>query len=99
MWDSDMCILSRADTRICEGAAGNLPDSASEAAAKEILSLARSCGEGDILLALISGGGSALLSCPVPEVTVGEKRKVSQFFSALTAIERNDQLVYCSMCR
>lgn len=62
--------------RIYEGAAGNLPDLASEVAAKEVLSMARSCGRGDLLIALISGGGSALLACPVVGITVEEKRKV-----------------------
>lgn len=62
--------------RIYEGAAGNLPDPASLAAAREVLSVARGCGKGDILVALISGGGSALLSCPVEGITVEEKREV-----------------------
>ena len=39
--------------------------------------MAQGCGEDDILVALVSGGGSALLSCPVPGMTVEEKRKVS----------------------
>lgn len=64
--------------RIYEGAAGNLPDSVSEAAAKEILSVARRCREDDILIALISGGGSALLSYPVEGITLEEKRKITE---------------------
>ena len=63
-------------SRIYEGAEGNLPDSASEAAAREVLSVARGCGEGDLLIALISGGGSALLSCPAAGISIEEKRKV-----------------------
>lgn len=62
--------------RLYEGAEGNLPDSTSELASREVLSVARSCGEDDILVALVSGGGSALLSCPVPGLSVAEKRKV-----------------------
>jgi glycerate 2-kinase len=45
-----------------------VPDAAGEAAAKEILRKAGSLGPGDLLLALISGGGSALLSLPVDSV-------------------------------
>src|SRR5271154_2793201 len=39
-----------------------VPDAQGEAAAREILALARSLGEDDLLLALVSGGGSSLLS-------------------------------------
>ena len=38
--------------------------------------MARGCGEEDILLALVSGGGSALLSSPVAGITLEEKREV-----------------------
>ena len=41
-----------------------VPDEAGEAAAKEILRAARSLGSEDLLLVLVSGGGSALLSLP-----------------------------------
>ena len=45
-------------------AAHPVPDEAGEKAAREILRLARSLGPDDLLLALVSGGGSALLSLP-----------------------------------
>src|SRR5256714_10259400 len=45
-----------------------VPDEAGEAAAKEILQRTRSLAPSDLLLALISGGGSALLSLPVETV-------------------------------
>ena len=41
-----------------------VPDEAGEAAAKEILRAARSLGSEDLLLVLVSGGGSALLALP-----------------------------------
>ena len=78
--------LAQGYCRVYEGAAGNLPDSASEVAAKEILSVASSCNEGDILLALISGGGSALLSYPIDGITIEEKRKV-QLYPKLYLLE------------
>ena len=62
--------------RVYEGAAGNLPDAASELAAREVLSVARGCGRDDLLLVLVSGGGSALLSCPAHGITILEKREV-----------------------
>ena len=45
-----------------------VPDEAGESAAKEILQRTRSLAPSDLLLALISGGGSALLSIPVETV-------------------------------
>ena len=45
-----------------------VPDAAGETAAKEILQRTRSLAPSDLLLALISGGGSALLSLPVETV-------------------------------
>lgn len=63
--------------RICEGAANNLPDAAAERTAKEILAVARRATADDLVIVLISGGGSALLTCPVEGVTLQEKRQVS----------------------
>jgi len=45
-----------------------VPDETGESAAKEILQSVKSLGPGDLLLALISGGGSALLSLPVEAI-------------------------------
>jgi hydroxypyruvate reductase/glycerate 2-kinase len=50
------------------------PDDGSLAAAEEALRLAGTLGEDDLLLALISGGGSSLLSAPAPGITPPEKR-------------------------
>lgn len=62
--------------RIRESAANNLPDAAAERAAKEILAVARRATADDLVIVLISGGGSALLPCPVQGVTLQEKRQV-----------------------
>lgn len=47
-----------------------VPDETGEAAAREILRKAGSLGPGDLLLALVSGGGSSLLSLPVDAVGI-----------------------------
>ena len=70
--------------RILEGAAHNLPDASAEYAAREILSLARGATEDELLIALISGGGSALLPCPVEGVTLDEKRQVGNVLKSET---------------
>jgi len=59
-------------------AAHPVPDAAGVAAAERILSLARGCGADDLLLCLISGGGSALLAMPAPGLTLDDKRAVTR---------------------
>ncbi len=54
-----------------------LPDAAGEAGAREILDAARSLGENDLLLALISGGGSSLLALPADGIPMNELRAVT----------------------
>lgn len=73
-----MCKLFDIDdcSRISEGGVHNQPDEAAHSAAKEILSLVREASEEDIVLVLISGGGSALLPCPVEGVSLQDKAQV-----------------------
>ncbi len=47
-----------------------VPDAAGEAGARELLRRVRALGPDDLLLALVSGGGSSLLSLPAPGVTM-----------------------------
>ncbi|MBI4292911.1 MAG: glycerate kinase [Betaproteobacteria bacterium] len=51
-----------------------VPDQAGQHAAREVLRLATSLGPNDLLLALISGGGSALLSLPADGVSMDDLR-------------------------
>jgi hydroxypyruvate reductase len=55
-----------------------VPDEAGEQAAREMLGAARAIKSVDLLLALISGGGSALLSLPAAGISIGDLRKVTQ---------------------
>lgn len=65
-----------------------VPDTAGEAAAREILEKVRVLGEDDLLLALISGGGSSLLSLPAPGLTMAElKALTSQLLRSGAAIQ------------
>jgi glycerate 2-kinase len=43
-----------------------VPDAAGHAAAQRVLELAKGAGPDDLVLCLISGGGSALLALPAP---------------------------------
>jgi len=58
-------------------AAHPVPDLAGAEATARMLELLRTLGEGDFVLALISGGASALLIAPVEGVTLTEKQAVN----------------------
>ena len=55
-----------------------VPDAAGQAAATRMLELVRGLGADDLVLCLISGGGSALLSLPAEGVTLDEKRALNR---------------------
>jgi glycerate 2-kinase len=50
-----------------------VPDKSSLSAAEQALALASTLGPDDLLIALISGGASALMSKPVPGISIEEK--------------------------
>ncbi|SHL22428.1 hydroxypyruvate reductase [Roseovarius marisflavi] len=68
--------------RPCQGieiveAAHPVPDEAGLAATARMIGLVAGLGEGDMVLALISGGASALLVQPAGEMTLAEKQAVN----------------------
>lgn len=74
--------------QIFEGAAGNLPDENSMHAAEKIKQKVTELTQDDILFVLITGGGSALLSLPIPPITLTEKSQlISQLSRAGATIE------------
>ena len=59
-------------------AAHPVPDAAGRAAAERVLGLAHGLGPEDLLLCLVSGGGSALLVAPAPGVSLDEKQAINR---------------------
>jgi hydroxypyruvate reductase len=55
-----------------------VPDESGEAAAREILALVQALGPDDLLLALVSGGGSSLLSLPAEGVSMADLKGVTR---------------------
>lgn len=49
-----------------------LPDAAGMAGARQMVDLARQASEGDLVICLISGGGSALMTLPVEGIGLGD---------------------------
>jgi len=65
-----------------------VPDEAGEAAAREILKQVKELTADDLLLALLSGGGSSLLSLPAADVPMADLKKVtSQLLKSGAAIQ------------
>lgn len=54
-----------------------VPDASGMSGARKILGLLGRAGEGDLVISLISGGGSALLPLPPEGITLEEKREVT----------------------
>jgi len=55
-----------------------VPDEAGQAAAARIMAIARGLGSDDLLLCLISGGGSALLALPAAGLSLEDKQSVTR---------------------
>ena len=54
-----------------------VPDAAGQEAAARILDMVRGLSAEDLVLCLISGGGSALLSLPAPGITLADKQAIN----------------------
>ncbi|MDA7880016.1 glycerate kinase [Mariniblastus sp.] len=66
----------------CRPGAVNLPTDRVLEATDEILELVRTAGPEDVVICLISGGGSALLEKPVDSISLAELRATTEFLSA-----------------
>lgn len=72
-------------------AAHPVPDAMSETAARRILETLRGLGPDDLVVALISGGGSALMVAPAGDMTLADKQAVNKALlaSGATITEMN----------
>ncbi|XP_070558835.1 glycerate kinase-like [Ptychodera flava] len=78
----DLIPKETSTLKLIEGAPNNLPDEAACRAARDIENLALKLTADDLLIVLMSGGGSALLPSPAPSITLEEKYKVSKVLAA-----------------
>ncbi|HTG12812.1 MAG TPA: glycerate-2-kinase family protein, partial [Candidatus Eisenbacteria bacterium] len=62
-----------------------VPDARGEAAAHRIRALAEAAGADDLLLVLVSGGGSALTPAPVPPISLADKQAMTRLMLAAGA--------------
>lgn len=72
-------------------AAHPVPDANSEMAARRCLAAVRGLGPDDLVIALISGGGSALMTLPAGSMTLADKQTVNKALlaSGATIMEMN----------
>lgn len=91
-WPADAPLEGLMITRYAHGYAGAealkrirvieaghpVPDESGETAAREILRLVRQLGPDDLLLALVSGGGSALLSLPAEGISMADLKATTR---------------------
>jgi len=68
------------DLRLIELVEGGhpIPNEEGFRATRRILKMVEEAGPGDLFIGLISGGSSALMNCPVPEITMEEEMKVTE---------------------
>ncbi|MDP1606895.1 MAG: glycerate kinase [Rhodocyclaceae bacterium] len=87
-WPADKPLSGMVVTRYGHGAptsrirvveaAHPVPDAAGEAAAAQMFDEVRGLSADDLVLCLISGGGSALLALPAPGLTLADKQTVNR---------------------
>ncbi|XP_041835443.1 glycerate kinase isoform X2 [Melanotaenia boesemani] len=78
----NLLLKENSQIKVMEGAKHNLPDEDAQRAAERIKQLASELTEKDLLLVLISGGGSALLPSPIPPISLQEKLEVTRKLAA-----------------
>jgi glycerate-2-kinase len=85
-WDGDLSglVVTRYGHAVPAGrieiveAAHPVPDAAGELAARRMLDLVAGLGPDDLVLCLISGGGSSLLAAPLPGLTLADKQAINR---------------------
>ncbi|NXL58644.1 GLCTK kinase, partial [Chordeiles acutipennis] len=78
----EMLLKPHSKIQVIEGAKNNLPDPEALKGAVAIQELAEGLTADDLLLVLISGGGSALLPAPIPPILLEEKEKLTKMLAS-----------------
>jgi len=77
--------LEKIKLNLARPAGMNQPTAKAVEGSKSMIQLAQEAKDGDLLLALISGGGSALMPLPCSGVSLEDKQKVTSLLSGTSA--------------
>jgi len=91
--------LDRIEVRETRPAGTNLPTAAAVAATRDMLALMASLGPHDLVIAVVTGGGSAILEDPIDGVSLEELVTVTQRLSSAGADIRELNLVRQTLSR
>ena len=80
-------------------AADPVPDARGAGATAELISLIQSAGERDLVICLISGGGSALLTLPASPVTLEDVQAVTALPTQIGCYVINELTPFANTCR
>jgi glycerate 2-kinase len=78
-------VAARIKLHAARPAGVNEPTEAGVAGTKEILRIAESLGPDDLCIAMVSGGGSALMPAPIEGISLADKLAITRFLSAAGA--------------
>ncbi|MCB2097027.1 MAG: DUF4147 domain-containing protein [Parvularculaceae bacterium] len=86
-WPITGCVVTRYGHGVSESTGGvevieaghPVPDRSGADAAAKIFAIARPAERDDLVLHMISGGGSALLAAPIEGLSLNEKRQIAEF--------------------
>ncbi len=84
-FDSSHATIGKIEIHIARPRGINEPTKAVLKGTQEILKLVRSAEHRDLVLVVLSGGGSALLACPVEGVSIDDKLSVTRLLSGAGA--------------
>jgi glycerate 2-kinase len=82
---ADVKQIEHAKIEYMFGARNNIPDASSYEAANKLFAMCESLSDNDLLIALISGGGSALLSLPLDGISLADKISTTKLIAACGA--------------
>lgn len=80
--DPALQLNGQIDLCAARPAGKNEPTAEAIAGTERIIQLVSSCGPDDVVITLISGGGSALLVLPHPEISLADKQHVARLVAA-----------------
>uniref|UniRef100_A0A0N5A375 Glycerate kinase n=1 Tax=Parastrongyloides trichosuri TaxID=131310 RepID=A0A0N5A375_PARTI len=92
-YDATIPKVANLKTIFINGAKNNLPDKGALEAGLRIENSIKNIPETDIVLILISGGGSALLTSPIPGITIEEKHDITKMVAATGANIRQINII------